>query len=54
MTAEVCGSRSSRLNVAPPLKSERTKFRVSESWVQASASRARQPGSVVRPCRVAP
>ncbi|CAB4927837.1 unannotated protein [freshwater metagenome] len=38
MTAEVCGSRSSRVKVAPPLKSLSTKFSVSESCVQARAS----------------
>ncbi len=53
MTAEVCGSSSSPRKVAPPLKSTRTKFRVSEELVRAS-ERTRVRSSSLLPEPVAP
>ena len=41
MTALVCGSRSSEANVAPPLKSTRTKLSASDECVTASAEHQR-------------
>ncbi len=38
ITAEVCGRASKPRKVAPPLKSTRTKFSVSDEWARASPS----------------
>ena len=53
ITALVCGSRSSRVNVAPPLKSMSAKFSEFGGWVTASASTSVRSSSLL-PEPVAP
>ncbi len=53
ITAEVCGSRSIPMNVAPPLKSTSTKFSTSDECVNASPSTSVRSSSLL-PEPVAP